>query len=59
MSLDAHLTELAEKHRELDKRIEKEESRPGSDDLTIHELKKEKLHLKDQMERLKASAAAE
>lgn len=59
MSLDAHLEELAEKHRDLDRRIEKEEAHPGSDDVTIHELKKQKLRLKDEIERLKASAAAE
>ncbi len=58
MSLDAHIDELAEKHRELDRRIEKEESSPGSDDATINELKKEKLRLKDEMERLRATATA-
>ncbi len=58
MSLDAHIDELAGKHRELDRRIEKEEIQPGSDELTIHELKKEKLRLRDQMEKLKASVAA-
>jgi len=57
MSLDAHIDELAEKHRELDRRIEKEEAHPGSDDVSIHELKKEKLRLKDEMERLKTTAA--
>jgi hypothetical protein len=57
MSLDAHIDELADKHRELDRRIEKEEAHPGSDDVSIHELKKEKLRLKDEMERLKATAA--
>ncbi len=57
MSLDAHIDELAEKHRELGRRIEKEEAHPGSDDVTIHELKKEKLRLKDQMEKLRATAA--
>lgn len=58
MSLDAHIDELAAKHRELDRRIEKEESQPGSDELTIHELKKEKLRLKDKMEKLRATVAA-
>ncbi len=57
MSLEAHIDELAEKHRELDRRIEKEEAMPGSDDVSIHELKKEKLRLKDEMERLRATAA--
>ena len=57
MSLDAHIDELAVKHRELGRRIVKEEAHPGSDDVTIHELKKEKLRLKDQMEKLRATAA--
>ena len=57
MSLDAHLDELAEKHRDLDRRIEKEEAHPGSDDVSIHELKKEKLRLRDEIERLKSTAA--
>jgi len=58
MSLDAHIAELAGKHRELDRRIEREEKHPGSDELSIHELKKKKLHLKDRMERLRQSKAA-
>ncbi|MCP4936160.1 MAG: YdcH family protein [bacterium] len=58
MSLNAHIDELAEKHRDLDRRIEKEASSPGSDDVNIHELKKEKLRLKDEMERLRTTASA-
>lgn len=53
MALDAHLEELAEKHRALDRKIEEELARPTSDDLMIAELKREKLRLKDEMERLK------
>ncbi len=30
-----------------------EENHPASDDIKIHELKRKKLHLKDQIERLK------
>ncbi len=58
MSLDAHIEELAEKHRDLDRRIEKEETHPGSDDISIHELKKEKLRIKDEIEKLRATATA-
>jgi hypothetical protein len=53
MALDAHLVELSEKHRALDKKIEEELARPMSDDLKIAELKRQKLRLKDEMERLK------
>jgi len=58
MSLDAHIVELSDKHRELDRRIEKEETQPGSDELTIHELKKQKLQLKDKMEKLRSTVSA-
>lgn len=54
MSLEAHLAELAEKHRILERRIEEEEARPGSDDLEIRRMKQEKLKLKDQIFRLKS-----
>ena len=53
MALDAHLVELSEKHRALDRKIEEELARPTTDDLRIAELKRQKLRLKDEMERLK------
>lgn len=52
MALAAHIAELAEKHRLLERRIEEEVARPGSDDIEIHRLKLEKLKLKDQIVRL-------
>ena len=52
MALAAHIAELAEKHRLLERKIEAEASRPGSDDLEIHRLKLEKLKLKDEIVRL-------
>ncbi|GAG34545.1 unnamed protein product [marine sediment metagenome] len=53
MALDAHLVELSEKHRALDRKIEEELARPTTDDLRIAELKRQKLRLKDEMERLR------
>ncbi len=53
MALDAHLVELSEKHRALDRKIEEELARPTADDLKITEWKRQKLRLKDEMERLK------
>jgi hypothetical protein len=53
MALDAHLVELSERHRALDRKIEEELARPTADDLKIAELKRQKLRLKDEMERLK------
>ena len=52
MALDAHLVELSEKHRALDRKIEEELARPTADDLKIAEWKRQKLRLKDEMERL-------
>ena len=52
MSLSAHVSELRRKHEALDARIEKEHQSPGTDDLTINALKREKLHLKEQISRL-------
>jgi hypothetical protein len=53
MALDAHLEELSEKHRALDRKIEEELARPTSDDLKVAEWKRQKLRLKDEIERLK------
>jgi hypothetical protein len=54
MPLSAHLSELVEKHRVLDRQIEEEMARPMADDLKIAELKKRKLQLKDEIHRLKS-----
>ena len=53
MALDAHLVELSERHRSLDRKIEEEPSRPAADTLKIAEWKRLKLRLKDEIERLK------
>ena len=53
MALDAHLVELSEKHRALDRKIEEEQARPMADPLRIAEWKRQKLRLKDEIERLK------
>jgi hypothetical protein len=57
MSLHAHLAELSEKHKLLDRRIEEELSRPGSSDVEITRLKLEKLKLKDEISRLSAKTS--
>jgi hypothetical protein len=53
MALDAHLVELSERHRALDRKIEQEQGRPTADTLKIAEWKRQKLRLKDELERLK------
>ncbi len=54
MSLSSHLTELRRKHEMLSEKIETEQRSPGSDHLSIAELKKEKLLLKEEIERIAA-----
>ena len=57
MSLNAHLAELSEKHKLLDRRIEEELSRPSTTDAEITRLKLEKLKLKDEISRLSAKTS--
>ena len=52
MALAAHLAELTEKHRLLERKIREEMARPGADDLQITQLKLQKLKLKDEMAKL-------
>ena len=52
MSLSSHLDHLRQKHQALDAKIEQEQRRPGSDPLTIASLKRQKLLLKDEIQRL-------
>jgi hypothetical protein len=54
MSLQSHLSELQRKHASLSERIEAEQRSPGSEDLRIAALKKEKLKLKEEIARIAA-----
>ena len=53
MSIDSHLSELVRRHQAIEEAIQAEASHPASDDTKVHELKRKKLHLKDEIERLK------
>ncbi len=52
MSLTAHLTELKKKHHSLSVEVEQAQRSPGVDALQISMLKKQKLALKEEIERL-------
>ena len=52
MSMSSHLQELRKKHETLSERVEKSQRSPGSSDHEIAELKRQKLRLKDEIERL-------
>lgn len=53
MSLMTHLVELSEKHRHLEAKIAEERARPGCDELKVSRWKREKLKIKDQIERMR------
>lgn len=52
MSLFQHLNSLKLKHTHLEKSIKLEQNRPLPDLPTLHQLKREKLHLKEEIVRL-------
>ena len=55
MSLNGRISELATKHRHLDEQVTEEQKRPSSDDLTVKDLKRQKLRIKEELRQLKAS----
>ncbi len=56
MSLQSHLAELERRHDSLKKEIEKEEIRPSVDEIKLHELKRRKLLVKDEIAKLRNEA---
>jgi hypothetical protein len=55
MAAEAHIRELSDKHQKLQELIEAEMAHSAWDDARVAALKKEKLRLKDELERLRAS----
>ena len=56
MSLSSHLEQLKKKHSTLSDQVEAAQRAPGTPDLQIAELKKEKLRLKEEISRLSVDA---
>ena len=56
MSLSSHLQELRKKHEHLSLEVEEAQRSPGFDDLHITALKKQKLKIKEEIERLTATS---
>ncbi len=52
MALSSHLQQLQLKHQHLSKEVETAQRSPSCDALTLAELKKRKLRLKEQIHRL-------
>lgn len=55
LTLSSHLQELKKKHQNLSDAVEAAQRSPSVDDLEISRLKKQKLHLKEEIGRLSAS----
>ena len=55
MSLEARIKELSERHKRLDQAIAVELKHPAGDDVRIHELKRKKLQIKDQIAQLRTN----
>lgn len=53
MSLASHLAELQRKHGEIERELDQALAHPSMDDLTIITLKRRKLAIKDEMEKLR------
>jgi hypothetical protein len=58
MSIQSHLAELERKHQALEDEINEAMAHPSTDDLTIAELKRRKLQVKDEITRLKHDSSA-
>jgi hypothetical protein len=52
MSVNAHVDQLKKKHQSLSEAVEQAQRAPGTDDLAIADLKKQKLRLKEEISRL-------
>ena len=55
MALQEPMQELSEKHKKLQELIESEMAHPDWDEVRVTALKKEKLRVKDELERLRSS----
>lgn len=53
MSIQSHLAELERRHQALEDEIAEALAHPSIDDLTIAQLKRRKLQVRDEIERLR------
>ncbi len=58
MSIETHLEKLESKRQALKEILEEKLSHPSADALEIAEIKRQKLHLKDEITRLQTEIAA-
>jgi hypothetical protein len=53
MAIESHLSELEKRHQALELQISEALNHPSTDDLQLVELKRRKLHVKDEITRLR------
>ena len=53
MAIESHLAELEKRHQALEQEINEALAHPSADDLQIAELKRKKLYVKDEIERIR------
>ena len=53
MAVESSINEIADKHQKIQELIEAEMAHSGWDEMRVAALKKEKLRLKDELERLR------
>ena len=58
MTMQSHLAELEKRHQALETEIEEARQHPSIDDLTLAELKRRKLQVKDEIKRLRSDTGA-
>jgi hypothetical protein len=56
MAIESHLAELERRHQALELEISDALAHPSTDDLQLRELKRRKLHVKDEITRLRQDA---
>lgn len=56
MAIESHLAELERRHQALEHEINEAQAHPSIDGLKIAELKRKKLHVKDEIVRLRHDA---
>ncbi len=56
MTIESHLEQLVKKHGALEHEIAEAMAHPSTDDIVLTDLKRRKLYVKEQIERLKTGS---
>jgi hypothetical protein len=55
MTIESHLEQLVKKHGALEHEIAEAMAHPSTDDVIVTDLKRKKLHLKEEIERIRSA----